>query len=56
MEPFQEAKDIHKYKKRLGMQYANYNINGKIWCLFRITFWLEYRTTTDITIEFLEFQ
>ncbi|KAH0693154.1 hypothetical protein KY290_021334 [Solanum tuberosum] len=22
---------IHKYKRRLGMQYANYNQNGKIW-------------------------
>ncbi|KAG5590749.1 hypothetical protein H5410_041263 [Solanum commersonii] len=31
MEPFQEARNIHKYKRRLGMQYANYNINGKIW-------------------------
>ncbi|KAG5631193.1 hypothetical protein H5410_002910 [Solanum commersonii] len=31
MEPFQDVRHIHKYKRRLGMQYANYNQNGKIW-------------------------
>ncbi|KAH0700880.1 hypothetical protein KY284_015095 [Solanum tuberosum] len=28
MEPFQHTRHIQKYKRRLGMQYANYNQNG----------------------------
>lgn len=31
MEAFQEARQIQKYKRRIGLQYANYNPNGKIW-------------------------
>ncbi|KAH0716908.1 hypothetical protein KY290_013484 [Solanum tuberosum] len=31
MEPFQEVRQIHKFKRKLGMQYANLNQNGKIW-------------------------
>ncbi|KAH0698743.1 hypothetical protein KY284_012958 [Solanum tuberosum] len=31
MEPFQEVRQIHKFKRRLGMHYANLNQNGKIW-------------------------
>lgn len=30
MEPFQDRRQIHKYKRRLGLDYANYNSNGKI--------------------------
>ncbi|XP_060170653.1 uncharacterized protein LOC132601588 [Lycium barbarum] len=31
MEPFQDSRHIDKYKKRLGMQVAGFNCNGKIW-------------------------
>jgi len=31
MEPFQDTRHIRKYKRRLGMQYVNYNSNGQIW-------------------------
>lgn len=31
MEPFQEVRQIYKYKRKLGMQYVNCNQNGKIW-------------------------
>ncbi|KAH0682719.1 hypothetical protein KY290_021318 [Solanum tuberosum] len=30
MEPFQDARNIQKYKRRLAMQYVNYNANGQI--------------------------
>jgi len=32
MKPFQDARQIHKYKTRLGMQYANYNQMGRYEC------------------------
>jgi len=31
LEPFQDVRQIQKYKRRLGMQYVNYNANGQIW-------------------------
>ncbi|XP_060210656.1 uncharacterized protein LOC132637608 [Lycium barbarum] len=31
MEPYQHQRQIHKYRRRLGMPYANSNCNGKIW-------------------------
>jgi len=31
MEPFQNNRQVQKYKRRLGMQYVNYNSNGQIW-------------------------
>ncbi|XP_049385889.1 uncharacterized protein LOC125850006 [Solanum stenotomum] len=31
MEPFQDARHIQRYKRRLGMSYVNYNNNGQIW-------------------------
>ncbi|KAH0679358.1 hypothetical protein KY284_020443 [Solanum tuberosum] len=31
MEPFQETRQIQQFKRILGMAYANYNFNGKIW-------------------------
>ncbi|XP_060170609.1 uncharacterized protein LOC132601546 [Lycium barbarum] len=31
MEPFQHQRQIQKYRRRLGMPYANSNCNGKIW-------------------------
>ncbi|KAH0653162.1 hypothetical protein KY290_031451 [Solanum tuberosum] len=31
MEPFQNARDINKYRRRLGMPFAKANCNGKIW-------------------------
>lgn len=30
MEPFQEYSQIQRYKRRLGIKYANYNQNDKI--------------------------
>ncbi|KAG5599444.1 hypothetical protein H5410_030814 [Solanum commersonii] len=30
IEPFQNFRQIQRYKRRLGMQYVNYNVNGKI--------------------------
>ncbi|KAK4734318.1 hypothetical protein R3W88_008579 [Solanum pinnatisectum] len=35
MEPFQDTTHIHNYKRRLGMQYANYNTNGQIWVFIK---------------------
>ncbi|XP_060177939.1 uncharacterized protein LOC132607879 [Lycium barbarum] len=32
MEPFQHHTQIQNYRRRLGMPYANFNCNGKIWC------------------------
>lgn len=34
MEPFQKAGYIQRYRRRLGMDAAYSNINGKIWLLF----------------------
>ncbi|OIT21068.1 hypothetical protein A4A49_61788, partial [Nicotiana attenuata] len=34
MEPFQKKKFIDKYKRRLGMEAAISNVNGKIWLFF----------------------
>ncbi|XP_059314087.1 uncharacterized protein LOC132064926 [Lycium ferocissimum] len=31
MEPFLDSRHIDKYKRRLGMQVAGFNCNGKIW-------------------------
>ncbi|KAH0771764.1 hypothetical protein KY290_015745 [Solanum tuberosum] len=31
LEPFQDTRQIQKYKRRLGMQYVNSNSNGQIW-------------------------
>ncbi|XP_060183224.1 uncharacterized protein LOC132613196 [Lycium barbarum] len=31
MEPFQHQNQIQKYRRKLGMPYANSNCNGKIW-------------------------
>ncbi|KAK4726805.1 hypothetical protein R3W88_031722 [Solanum pinnatisectum] len=31
MKPFQDTTHIQRFKRRLGMQYVNYNANGKIW-------------------------
>ncbi|XP_060210793.1 uncharacterized protein LOC132637772 [Lycium barbarum] len=31
MEPFQHQRQIQKYRRRLGMPYANFNCKGKIW-------------------------
>ncbi|XP_015159308.1 uncharacterized protein [Solanum tuberosum] len=31
MEPFQNSRHIQRYKRRLGMHYVNYNVNGQIW-------------------------
>lgn len=30
MEPFQDVSQLQKYKRKLGMQYANCNLNGQI--------------------------
>ncbi|XP_015160507.1 uncharacterized protein [Solanum tuberosum] len=35
MEPFQDARHIQRYKRRLGMNYVNYNVNGQIWVFVR---------------------
>ncbi|XP_060182904.1 uncharacterized protein LOC132612840 [Lycium barbarum] len=44
MEPFQNAKKIHQYRRRIGIPYANSNCNGKIW------FFVNY----NIDVEILE--
>ncbi|XP_060182017.1 uncharacterized protein LOC132611631 [Lycium barbarum] len=31
MEPFQHSRHIQGFRRRLGMRYAHYNCNGKIW-------------------------
>ncbi|XP_060183615.1 uncharacterized protein LOC132613564 [Lycium barbarum] len=31
MEPFQHVRQVHQYRRRLGMPYANFNCNGRIW-------------------------
>lgn len=31
LEAFQEARHVQQYKRRLGIKYVNYNVNGKIW-------------------------
>lgn len=33
IEPFQEVRQVQQYKRRLGVIYSKYNLNGKI-CLF----------------------
>ncbi|KAH0672962.1 hypothetical protein KY290_025245 [Solanum tuberosum] len=35
MEPFQDTTHIQRFKRRLGMQYVNYNSNGQIWIFIR---------------------
>ncbi|KAG5591021.1 hypothetical protein H5410_041535 [Solanum commersonii] len=35
MEPFQDTTHIQRFKRRLGMQYVNYNNNGQIWIFIR---------------------
>lgn len=35
MQPFQRVYQIQRYKRKLGMQYVNYNINGKIWTFIK---------------------
>lgn len=44
MEPFQQARQIEKYKRKLGMKQAGENINGKIW----------YFVADNIEVEVLE--
>ncbi|OIT26973.1 hypothetical protein A4A49_57733, partial [Nicotiana attenuata] len=34
MEPFQKKKFIYNYRRRLGMDAAVSNVNGKIWLIF----------------------
>nr|XP_009611219.1 uncharacterized protein LOC104104767 [Nicotiana tomentosiformis] len=47
MEPFQKQGLIHKYKRRLGMDTAISNINGKIWLFFDAMVEWELLSDTD---------
>ncbi|KAG5631299.1 hypothetical protein H5410_003016 [Solanum commersonii] len=55
MEPFQEIRQIPHFKKRLGMAYANYNINGKIWLFVKEDIQVEVVSDSEqqLTIEML---
>ncbi|XP_060211843.1 uncharacterized protein LOC132639414 [Lycium barbarum] len=45
MEPFQHQRQIHKYRRRLGMPYANSNCNGKIW------FFVEHNVDVKVLLD-----
>lgn len=47
LEPFQKARHIQRYKRRLNMDNAFSNHNGKIWLLFDDVVELESVIETD---------
>ncbi|XP_060170567.1 uncharacterized protein LOC132601499 [Lycium barbarum] len=53
MEPFQHFKRIQQHKRKLGMQYANFNCNGKIWFFVNDNIDMDILETTEqqITIK-----
>ncbi|XP_059288673.1 uncharacterized protein LOC132042062 [Lycium ferocissimum] len=55
LEPFQQSRHIDRYKRRLGMNLANHNCNGKIW--FFVTDGIEVDVLMDtdqqVTIKML---
>ncbi|XP_059306421.1 uncharacterized protein LOC132057846 [Lycium ferocissimum] len=56
-EPFQHQRQIQKYRRRLGMPYANFNCNGKIWFFVQDNVYVEVLLDTEqsITVK-LKFQ
>lgn len=53
MEPFQQARHINKYKRRLKMDYAKANCNGKIWLFtnHNITANVLYDSAQQLTVQ-----
>ncbi|KAH0729153.1 hypothetical protein KY289_000341 [Solanum tuberosum] len=57
MEPFQNSKHIQRYKRRLGMHYVNYNVNGQIWVFVKQHVYVgviadsEQQLTLQLTLE-----
>ncbi|KAH0758309.1 hypothetical protein KY290_021802 [Solanum tuberosum] len=51
--PFQDNRHIQKFKRRLGMQYVNYNSNGQIWVFVKenIQVGVILDTTQQITLQ-----
>ncbi|KAG5594870.1 hypothetical protein H5410_036102 [Solanum commersonii] len=47
MEPFQNINNIQRFKRRLGMEYANYNCNGKIWVFIKDHIQVEVLADSD---------
>ncbi|XP_060181187.1 uncharacterized protein LOC132610801 [Lycium barbarum] len=53
--PFQNSRNIQRYKRRLGMNFAGYNCNGKIWYFVEDGVDVEVLMDTDqqVTIKLL---
>ncbi|KAH0679730.1 hypothetical protein KY284_020815 [Solanum tuberosum] len=53
LKPFQDTRHIQKFKRRLGMQYVNYNSNGQIWVFVKenIQVGVILDTTQQITLQ-----
>ncbi|XP_060200195.1 uncharacterized protein LOC132628431 [Lycium barbarum] len=45
MEPFQHQGQIQKYRRKLGMPYANSNCNGKIW------FFVQHNVNVEVLLD-----
>ncbi|XP_060190547.1 uncharacterized protein LOC132619760 [Lycium barbarum] len=45
MEPFQQASQIQKYRRRLGMPYTNYNRSSKMW------FFVEDKVDVEVLLD-----
>lgn len=50
IEPLQKVRHVQQYKRRLGMTYANYNINGKIWLFINNGIQVEVMSDTKQTL------
>lgn len=58
MAPFQRTDNIQRYKRRLGMEYANHNCKGKIWVFIYDQFQVEVLSDSEqmltLSLKFLE--
>ncbi|KAG5600400.1 hypothetical protein H5410_031770 [Solanum commersonii] len=58
MAPFQRTNNIQRYKRRLGMEYANHNCKGKIWVFIYDQFQVEVLSDSEqmltLSLKFLE--
>lgn len=50
IEHLQKVRHVQQYKRRLGMTYANYNINGKIWLFINNGIQVEVMSDTKQTL------